>query len=103
GKSALAAKLPTPKTPTPKAMNLGSWTQVVGSCLVLTFDGRLFCLVGADAQRTEEALVIRRQLERAARRQQARRRGDLGHGRAIVAVHEPHDGLERHLHVESGF
>ena len=71
--------------------------------LVLTLDGRFLRLVSADAQRTEEALVVRRQFERPARRQQARGRRDLRHGRAIIAVDKTDNRFECHLHIEAGF
>ena len=47
--------------------------------------------------------IVRGQLERLPSREQAGRRRDLGHCRAIVPVDEADDGFERDAHVEPGF
>ena len=63
---------------------------------------RLFRLVGADAQRTEEprSLAVRSK----ARRAGSRRAGVVIFvtAAAVVAVHESDNGFERHPHVETG-
>ena len=67
------------------------------------FDRRLLGLIGADAQRSEEPLVVRRQIERPARLHDACGRRDLCHCRPAGTVDEPNHRFEGHLHVETGF
>ena len=64
-------------------------------------DGLRGRLLAPDPQRSQEATVVRGQLERPAPVQQAGGRRHARHGRGIVPADETHDGLEGYAQVVS--